>query len=282
MSRTTEHDGVENRRGPVNHTVHGTTPQSMTELADESVHLIVTSPPEWDPDRDESLNSHMERLNAVWMECHRVLKPGCRMVVNIGNHYHRSEAGVPYHVTPLNSKIVNGVMETTRHKLGFLGNIIWHKSGDANLGRSEPEEGDAIRPRNPRMNSDYEFVSLFKKSGEPPAVPEELKETDETTPEERDVLFSGHWEFSKDAQTSSHMPFPEELPRRAIRLFTVPGDTVLDPFMGLGSTIRAADNLNRSSIGYETGFDTASGNSWREMVRGYLNPDNSSRFAFDW
>jgi len=292
MSQAVQRELVENHREPIVHAVHGSTAESMQELGDESVHLVVTSPPYWNikdygSDQqigyDESLDTYLNRLNAVWEECYRVLKPGCRMVVNIGDQYHRSTEGMPYHITPLNAHIVNNILETTRHNLIFLGNIIWQKISNTETTGGASVMGSYGRPRNGYVSYDYEYISIFKKPGKAPTVADELKEADGISTEEWRELFNGHWNFTGDSQEEHPAPFPKELPRRVMRMFTFSGDTVLDPFLGRGTTMQVANELNRSSVGYETGFESPSEKSWQDVIRGRINYDREpSRFTLNW
>jgi site-specific DNA-methyltransferase (adenine-specific) len=292
MSQAVQRELVENYREPIVHAVHGSTAESMQELGDESVHLVVTSPPYWNikdygSDQqigyDESLDTYLNRLNAVWEECYRVLKPGCRMVVNIGDQYHRSTEGMPYHITPLNAHIVNNILETTRHNLIFLGNIIWQKISNTETSGGASVMGSYGRPRNGYVSYDYEYISIFKKPGKAPTVADELKEADGISTEEWRELFNGHWNFTGDSQEEHPAPFPKELPRRVMRMFTFSGDTVLDPFLGRGTTMQVANELNRSSVGYETGFESPSEKSWQDVIRGRINYDREpSRFTLNW
>ena len=292
MSQSTQRELVESHREPISHTVHGSTAESMQELDDESVHLAVTSPPYWDIKDygsenqigyDESLDTYLDRLNSVWKECYRVLKPGCRMAINIGDQYHRSTEGMPYHITPLNAHIVNNILETTRHNLIFLGNIIWQKISNTETSGGASVMGSYGQPRNGYVSYDYEYISLFKKPGKAPGVPDQLKEEDRISTEEWRDLFNGHWQFPGDNQKDHPAPFPEKLPRRVMRMFTFSGDTVLDPFLGRGTTMKAANELNRSSIGYETGFESPSGKPWQEVIRETVGYDEEpSRFTFNW
>jgi site-specific DNA-methyltransferase (adenine-specific) len=292
MSQTVQRELVENHREPIVHAVHGSTAESMQELGDESVHLVVTSPPYWNikdygSDQqigyDESLDTYLNRLNAVWEECYRVLKPGCRIVVNIGDQYHRSTEGMPYHITPLNAHIVNNILETTRHNLIFLGNIIWQKISNTETSGGASVMGSYGRPRNGYVSYDYEYISIFKKPGKAPTVADELKEADGISTEEWRELFNGHWNFTGDSQEEHPAPFPKELPQRVMRMFTFSGDRVLDPFLGRGTTMQVANELNRSSVGYETGFESPSEKSWQDVIRGRINYDREpSRFTLNW
>ena len=100
------------------------------------------------------------------------------------------------------------------------------------------------------MEIDYEFILILKKPGPAKQVAREVKEASRLTKEEWKEYFSGHWQFgARDKRARGHVP--EELPRRLIRMFTFVGDTVLDPFLGSGTTVKAALELNRNVMGYE-------------------------------
>lgn len=284
---------VETLREPVNHTVYNSSSEDMKELSDESVHLIVTSPPYWDIKdygsneqigHNESLDQYLSRLKEVWEECYRVLKPGCRMIINIGDQYNRATESKPYHITPLNSHVIQGVLDASNHEMIFLGNIIWQKQTNTDTSGGACVMGSFGRPRNGYVNFDYEYISIFKKPGKDPDVPKEIKEQDSIDTEEWKELFNGHWRFAGDRQKEHPAPFPEELPRRIIKMYSFSGDTVLDPFMGRGTTVKMANEMNRSSIGFETGFDSPTGQSWRDVVENYLDirGHDAGRFRLEW
>jgi site-specific DNA-methyltransferase (adenine-specific) len=108
-------------------------------------------------------------------------------------------------------------------------------------------------PRNGLIEIDYEFILLFKKLGKSPNdAAKEIKETSKLTKEEWRKYFTGHWNFAGEKQGNGHIAmFLEELPKRLIKMFSFVGETVLDPFLGSGTTIKAAAELDRDSIGYE-------------------------------
>ncbi|HPA16001.1 MAG TPA: site-specific DNA-methyltransferase [Desulfobacterales bacterium] len=106
-------------------------------------------------------------------------------------------------------------------------------------------------PRNGILKIDYEFILLFKKQGSPPKPLKENKERSAMTKEEWNTYFSGHWNFAGVKQNGHLAMFPEELPARLIKMFAFYGDTVLDPFLGSGTTSLAARNVGRNSVGYE-------------------------------
>ena len=289
MTRAASSELVEEFRDPIRHKIYGSTAESMSELDDESVHLIVTSPPYWnikDYGSDEQIGFHdsladyLERLKSVWQECYRVLKPGCRMVINIGDQYHRATDGRPYQITPLNAHVINSVLDSTSRNMLFLGNIIWQKISNTETSGGASVMGSYGRPRNGYVSYDYEYISIFRKPGSDPSAPKELVEADEISLDEWRELFSGHWNFTGANQEEHPAPFPDELPRRILRMFSFSGDVVLDPFLGSGTTTKVADEMNRSSVGYEIGFEAPSEEPWREIVKqkiGYWDYDEGSR-----
>jgi site-specific DNA-methyltransferase (adenine-specific) len=106
-------------------------------------------------------------------------------------------------------------------------------------------------PRNGIVKLDYEFILIFKKLGKPQKVSKQVKEQSKLSKEEWNQYFYGHWNFSGEKQNQHLAPFPEELPKRLIKMFSFVGDTILDPFLGSGTTSLAALSLSRNSIGYE-------------------------------
>lgn len=231
--------------------------RNMKELPDSSIQLVITSPPYWQlkdygDNRqigfDNSYEEYINELNMVWNECHRVLENGCRLCVNIGDQFARSVYYGRYKVIPIRTEIIR-FCET----IGFdyMGAIIWQKRTTTNTTGGASIMGSYPYPRNGILSIDYEFILLFKKLGKVRTIRKEQKESSALTKEEWKEYFSGHWNFAGEKQGKHHAMFPVELPHRLIKMFSFKNETVLDPFLGSGSTSLAAKINNRNSVGYE-------------------------------
>jgi site-specific DNA-methyltransferase (adenine-specific) len=212
----------------------------MEELPDNSVHLMVTSPPynvSKEYDNDLSLNEYLSLLNTVWRETYRVLVPGGRACVNIANLGRK-----PY--IPLHSHIIEGMRE-----IGYLmrGEIIWNKASSASPSTAW---GSWLSAANPVLRDIHEYILVFSKE-----TFSRKKEYRENTIEKAEFLewTKSVWTFSAvSARQIGHpAPFPVELPHRLIQLYTFKDDVILDPFAGSGSTCLAAVKDKRNYVGYD-------------------------------
>lgn len=229
----------------------------MAELPDNSVHLAITSPPYWQL-KDygtenqigfhDSYENYINNLNLVWKECYRTLHNGCRLCVNIGDQFARSVYYGRYKVIPIREEIIRFC-----ENIGFdyMGAIIWQKVTTSNTTGGGVQMGSYPYPRNGILKLDYEFILVFKKLGDAPKPTKEQKELSRMTADEWNTYFAGHWNFAGSRQNGHIAVFPDELPKRLIKMFSFVGETILDPFAGSGTTSFVAKITDRNSVGYE-------------------------------
>jgi DNA modification methylase/endonuclease YncB( thermonuclease family) len=247
-------------KGTYHKVINGDSRQ-MSELKDESIHLVVTSPPYWqlkDYGTENQIGFHhdyetyINHLNLTWKECYRVLHNGCRLCINIGDQFARSVYYGRYKIIPIHSEIIK-FCEIIG--FDFMGSIIWQKTTTMNTTGGASIMGSFPHPRNGIVKLDFEYILLFKKQGIAPKPTAEQKELSVMTTEEWNTYFNGHWYISGARQDNHLAMFPEELPKRLIKMFSFSGENVLDPFLGSGTTSLAAKNLGRNSCGYEINPD---------------------------
>ena len=252
----------------------------MNETADDSVDLVVTSPPYpmiamWDSifsasskqveaalDEENGVTAFElmhELLDQIWAECFRVLRPGGFACINIGDATRK--IGGDFMLYPNHSRISSAMTA-----LGFqcLPNIHWFKPTNA------PNKfmGSGMLPAGAYVTLEHEYILIFRKGGKRIFSPAEstARRRSAFFWEERNLWFSDVWDFrgvnqpiKKDRESSEHTAardrsgaFPFELPHRLINMYSIQGDTVLDPFLGTGTTLAAAIVNGRSCKGYET------------------------------
>jgi DNA modification methylase len=235
--------------------------REMPELHDSSVDLIVTSPPYWNikdygsEDQigyNQPINEYYNDLHKVFSECYRVLKPGRRMCINIGDQFARAIDYGKYKIIPLHAEVI-----ISCEKIGFdyMGAIIWQKKTTMNTSGGATVMGSYPYPPNGMIEIDYEFILIFKKPGKSEQPSKEIQEKSKLSKEEWKEYFSGHWKIPGTRQNEHQAMFPEEIPRRLIKMYSFVNDTILDPFLGSGTTAKVAMELQRNAVGYEINLE---------------------------
>lgn len=240
----------------------------MEEVQERSVHLVVTSPPYpmvaiWD-DFFAGVSAHSYDqmhgyLDRVWVEVERVLVPGGLACINIGDAT-RTKDGV-FRLYPNHSRIIQAF---EKFGLVTLPNILWKKLTTKPQYKGKGAFlGSGFLPPNAYVTLDMEYILIFRKGGLRSFAPKDpLRYRSKFTKNERDKWFSQVWSVTGARQSIQGWDrriaaFPEEIPRRLIRMFSVTGDLVLDPFLGSGTTLKVALELERRFVGYEKLDDLA-------------------------
>ncbi len=244
------------------HALHRKDSREMAFLPKNSVHLIVTSPPYWTLKeyRDtkgqlghiKDYAAFMSAIESVWGHCYRALVPGGRIVCVVGDVcLSRRKNKGEHTVIPLHASI----QEMSR-RIGFsnLTPIIWHKIANAKYEAQGNGGGFLGKPYEPNavIKNDIEFILMFRKPGGYRSPSVETRVLSVISGENHKRWFQQIWTGVTGASTREHpAPYPVELAERLVRMFSFVGDTVLDPFMGTGTTSLAAANWGRNSIGVE-------------------------------
>lgn len=229
----------------------------------DRVQLVVTSPPYWDlkqyaHDRDgaqlghiSDRNSFLSEVREVWCNCYQRLVPGGRLCIVVGDVCRARRKHGRHTVEPLHAHI-----QVQCQELGFdpLAPIIWNKIANATLeaeGNGSPFLGKPYEP-NAIVKNDVEFILLFRKPGGYRHPTQEQRDLSLIDRDNHRRWFQQIWtDVPGEIQRHHPAPFPAEIARRLIGMFSFVGDTVLDPFWGTGNTTLAAMEMHRSSIGFE-------------------------------
>jgi len=250
------------RRIPTSHQLHRADARAMDFVPDQSAHLVLCSPPYWtlkEYRRCEGQLGHigdyerfLAELDTVWRHCYRILVPGGRLVIIVGDVcLSRRKNNGRHTVIPLHASI----QEHCR-KIGFdnLQGIFWHKIANAAHEVENGSGGFLGKPYEPNavIKNDVEHILMQRKPGgyRSPSIPVRILSV--LSAENYQRWFRIAWDDIPGASTREHpAPYPVELAERLIRMFSFVGDTVLDPFVGTGSTCVAAARCGRNSIGID-------------------------------
>lgn len=246
----------------------------MSEFEDESVHLIVTSPPYMagkEYETNMTFDEYETLIIGVLKECVRVLKPSCKLIINIGDitNMHKVIGVYPDGTDIISDQSQRySICRMFEPECDFLGlklkdTIIWKKDDPW---QSNPHIKYQDQESKYRILPSTEYIYIYEKPGEKRAVPESLKLESSISKDEWKQYVSGLWDIPSVRNNNNHpSKFPDELPRRLIKMYSFVGDKILDPFLGSGTTVKVARELNRSGFGYELHEDL-----YKEVIRSTL------------
>jgi modification methylase len=254
--------------------------RDLSFLPDESIHLVITSPPYWNlkrynenPDQIghiEDYESFLNEIRLVWEHAFRILVPGGRLVCVVGDVCVSRRKFGRHLVFPLHADIC-----VLCRKIGFdnLNPIIWHKIANASF---EVENGSKFlgKPYEPNaiIKNDMEFILMQRKPGGYRKPTEEQRKLSKIDKKDFDTWFQQIWRITGASTRNHPAPFPLELATRLVRMFSFCGDTILDPFCGTGTTMVASLKYGRNSIGIDIEPE------YCRMAARYLKKESSNLF----
>tara|TARA_Y100000310_G_C20560512_1_gene752809 strand:- start:401 stop:1207 length:807 start_codon:yes stop_codon:yes gene_type:complete len=235
--------------------------EKMDEIPDDSIRLIVTSPPYYNAKdyqtnnqigiKSPSYEHYLESMIPIWKECFRILRPNGKLCINspilpmkktiMNTHHNRDYLNI-------NNDIEHTILSNTnlfRYDL-----IIWDKGPTDQL-----MMGSYPYPPNFYGMNTIEFINIFVKDGPPEIIEKDEKDKSKLSKNEWRKYIDSIWRFPPEKNRSHPAPFPIDLPYRLIKLFSFKGDTIVDPFMGSGTTALASVKCGRNYIGYELNKD---------------------------
>lgn len=255
--------------------------RDLSFLSDESIHLVITSPPYWNlkrynenPDQLGHMDDYeafLQELNKVWQHAYRVLVPGGRLVCVVGDVCVSRKRFGRHLVFPLHADIC-----VLCRRLGFdnLNPIVWHKISNASYEVSNGSKflGKPYEP-NAIIKNDMEFILMQRKPGGYRKPTDEQRGLSKIDKKDFDRWFQQIWNIPGASLKKHPAPFPLELASRLVRMFSFAGDTVLDPFSGSGTTMVAALKSGRNSVGVEIDPD------YCRIAARYLKAESNDLFS---
>jgi DNA modification methylase len=234
------------------HLINNKDSSNMKEIKDNSVDLIITSPPYFNSKEYvnyKNIEEYYEKISEVVKECYRVLKPGRKFCLNISDIPQKSDSGIKW--LTLGAGLIN-LFEKENFQLADR--IFWFKTPLKGF-----QYGSLPFPPSPLINDSIEYIYIFRKPNNKKPdysyVKQDYKFASKLTRDEYGEFTKQIWTIRrvrlKDNQDGHIAPFPEEIPHRLIKLYSFVGDTILDPFSGSGTTSLMALKNRRNSIGYE-------------------------------
>jgi DNA modification methylase len=253
--------GIAETAKNLTYAIHCGDARQLDSIPDGTIHLVLTSPPYWTlkeyPEHADQLglipdyDRFHDELEKVWRHCYRMLVPGGRLVCVVGDVCLSRRRHGKHSVMPMHADIT-----VRARKIGFdnLTPIFWYKISNAAYEVENGNPGFLGKPYEPNaiIKNDVEFILMLRKPGGYRQPTDEQREASKLSKEEYQQWFQQVWTGLTGESTRHHpAPYPEELAYRLIRMFSFVGDTVLDPFMGTGTTLLAAARCGRNSIGIE-------------------------------
>jgi len=264
-----------------NHRIYFQDAANISKLPLDSVDLVITSPPYWkikdygNIDQigfHDSLDEYMKKLTTIFTYCVKAMKPNSKLCINIGDQF--LKANTPpkkvYQIIPLHALLINSLITEMDEDIVYLGSIQWEKVSTSHTSGGGQIMGSYPFPKSGYFFVNREYIAIFRKIGKikKKNKPDpELRQFSRLTLNEWREYFKDVWRFQPVNQNSHVAMFPEELPKRLIKMYSFIGDTVLDPFLGSGTTTLASSNLGRNSIGYEIGFTPKTDDSWKSIIK---------------
>ncbi len=228
--------------------------RDMSELPNKSVHMVLSSPPYnigMEFEKGVPFDENLDMVKGVLKECARVLVPGGIMALNIDDILNFKGRKGKNDITQM--QLMGHIYQSylRKYNIRLTDMIIWKKP-TAWRKKLHQAYSDELVHTTYRMIDNFEPVYIFRKKGERDFPSEEVILRSKLTKEEYIAWVPSVWEIDTIHKKEGHpCIWPDELAHRLIKMFTYEGDTVLDPFLGSGTTVKVANELNRDGIGYE-------------------------------